>query len=97
MYRCEECGEIFEYPQMIKEDYGQELPHCPVCSSDYMVDVIKCKCCGENYTEYEFCPTCLDDMKCSYTEFIEEFAKYHKTTFKITEEVLEEALDELYE
>jgi len=51
MYRCEDCGEIFEYPKIESECVGecwgqpafQDFPYCPHCGSD----------CFEEYDESE--------------------------------------------
>lgn len=60
MYRCIDCGEIFEEPTSWEEQeefwgarVGREESGCPFCKGDYE-EVYQCDECGEWYTEDEY-------------------------------------------
>ena len=62
MYKCSNCGEIFEEPNSIKEDWGETFSVCPYCNGDYD-EVKQCNHCDEWHTEGElydgWCEKCL--------------------------------------
>lgn len=51
MYRCIECGTIFEEPYIYYETHGLDTPPyeemrvCPVCEGDFD-EVVECEVCG---------------------------------------------------
>ena len=64
MYRCSDCGNLFDEPKKVVEhQFGQNLPdggynevyyQCPCCGSDeYEEVVICCKCSDEFYKSCE--------------------------------------------
>ena len=47
MYKCEDCGSIFDEPYEYHEyDVGYHADWCPYCHSDDIVEVKECKLCG---------------------------------------------------
>lgn len=68
MYKCDECGNIFETPKTWREERSgdgwayEECSGSPCCSSGYY-DVYECECCGVNYTRNEYCEECLRDLE----------------------------------
>lgn len=87
MYRCNECGHLFEdgeqrtYRENVGECHGspsyQEFSVCPVCGGDYE-EVNPCKICGsyDNKKDGEFCETCKIYVKKRFSNFVNhEFTK----------------------
>ena len=62
MYKCLNCGEIFEEAKPIKEDWGESFSVCPYCNGDYE-EAKQCQECGEWHAENEmydgWCEKCL--------------------------------------
>ena len=62
MYKCEECGTVFEWPRQWREPHGERRSGCPVCASAYQAACV-CLQCGrallwqEQYHGY--CRSCL--------------------------------------
>ena len=50
MYRCKECGNLFEYgeEQRWVEPHGETFSGCPICYGPYEV-AMPCKMCGWMY------------------------------------------------
>jgi hypothetical protein len=73
MYKCSSCGEVFEEPNAIKEDWGETFYVCPYCNGDYE-EVHQCKECDEWHTEEElydgWCEKCLRET-INYDTFFE--------------------------
>ena len=81
MYRCCECGNLFEEGEQAvwEERHGLDTPPyekfsgCPICKGDYE-EVHQCKECGEWYTEDELyeglCEKCLRET-INYDTFFE--------------------------
>ena len=73
MYKCSNCGEIFEEPNAIKEDWGETFYVCPNCNGDYE-EAKQCKECDEWHTEDElydgWCENCLRET-INYDTFFE--------------------------
>ena len=98
MFRCIECGYLFENGEQnrslscIGECHGrsvsEEISSCPLCGGDYE-EATKCKICGsyEKYAEDAFCPDCVAGT-------IKNF-KHMLINFFTTEEI--ELLEELNE
>ena len=65
MYRCEDCGHIFEEPYHYREpDVGYGAYWCPSCHSDDITEVRECKICGEYAPVHDltidgYCPACV--------------------------------------
>ena len=71
MYKCEECGEVFEEPKVYYErhPYGEgyaeeEWRVCPYCGEAGFVEAKECTRCGEYTAELHdgLCDVCYDDM-----------------------------------
>ena len=81
MYRCENCGHLFEEGEQAvwKERHGLDAPPyekwdgCPICRGGYE-EVRQCKECGEWHTENElysgWCENCLRET-INYDTFFE--------------------------
>ena len=73
MYKCSNCGEIFEEPNSIKEDWGETFSVCPYCNGDYD-EAKQCDHCDEWHTEDElysgWCEKCLRET-INYDTFFE--------------------------
>ena len=73
MYKCSNCGEVFEEPNSIKEDWGETFSVCPYCNGDYD-EVKQCDHCDEWHTEDElydgWCEKCLRET-INYDTFFE--------------------------
>lgn len=72
MYKCLECGSVFEEPKFYKESrpYGsgfvfEELSGCPSCGEGFD-EAFECDCCGEYFTKDEMidgvCKDCIEDV-----------------------------------
>ena len=73
MYKCSNCGEVFEESNSIKEDWGETFSVCPYCNDDYD-EVKQCDHCDEWHTEDElydgWCEKCLRET-INYDTFFE--------------------------
>ena len=67
MYRCRDCGFLFEEPKKYSEDrtpggvfeggsFIEEYMGCPRCSESYD-EVFECNCCSEYYFDEELTDT----------------------------------------
>ena len=71
MYRCLDCGRIFEDPKNYVETHGfmcgpyEEWTGCPDCSGSYE-EVFECDICGKYFTEDELtdglCDSCNGEV-----------------------------------
>lgn len=65
MYKCKECGHIFEEGEEKKwtEPHGEKLKGCPICFGAFE-EAEQCKICGGYSLEMEdgFCQECLADV-----------------------------------
>ena len=89
MYRCLECGHIFEdgEQEYWTEPHKERLSGCPVCHGVY-ASARPCKLCGSYLNcEKEYCEICENDVKKRFSEFMDkEFTKEER-----------ELLNELYD
>lgn len=90
MYRCSECGHIFEEGEFKSwiEPHGEEMQGCPKCFSSFE-EVKPCKVCGSyNHEGLEsFCDECKKQIKQKFTDFVDaNFTKEER-----------ELLNELYD
>ena len=79
MYKCLDCGEVFEEPASVRETHGftdgfaEIFYMCPHCNGDYE-EVHQCKECGEWHAEDElydgWCEKCLRET-INYDTFFE--------------------------
>ena len=72
MYKCKECGAIFEYPAEVvdKVPYGSGSADwvsyaCPECGDDSFDDIDPCACCGEyeETNDFGLCKNCANELK----------------------------------
>lgn len=79
MYKCEECGCIFEEPMFNREYHGLEYGYeeygvCPNCGERGYKEGTPCKTCGEEQFGDGFCEWCLDEavgmLKVDFNHFI---------------------------
>lgn len=76
MYKCLDCGHIFEEGEESKwsesrgefwgEPCTEEMSGCPLCDGDYE-EAFTCEICGSEYTEDELfggvCENCINDYR----------------------------------
>ena len=98
MYRCVNCGHLFEEGEQkkIREDMGEchgspsykDYYVCPICEGDYE-EIKPCKICGsyDHDCGEEYCNACKKDVQKRFSAFIEK---------EFTEEE-RELLNELYD
>lgn len=98
MYRCNECGHLFEEGEQAtwREDRGEfwgspcseNMSGCPLCKGDYE-EIKPCKICGSYDHDYDedYCNACKKDVQKRFSTFIaEEFTEEER-----------ELLNELYD
>jgi hypothetical protein len=74
MYKCLECGHIFDEGEQSRwvEDYGERMTGCPLCLGDY-AETYLCSSCGGEFLDDEMycgiCPECLKSAV-TYDNFI---------------------------
>ena len=100
MYRCEDCGAVFETPLVAEskvEYWGRptllEERLCPMCGYDEFVEVSKCKCCGEEYTEDTVCEKCVADMQNAISEMIATYEEEHGCDYLTAMDILSDVME----
>ena len=93
MYKCFDCGRIFEDADVRQEIIGefwgslamQEESVCPFCGGDYE-ETVQCCICGEEYLEEELngcvCDACIDEYRKDFDSCY-EISLCEKTEIKI--------------
>lgn len=74
MYKCDECGNVFDDPSWESERLGEAINNycaCPFCKSDLISEAVMCERCQE-YTTSEIC----DECKAELTEKMMVFEKW---------------------
>ena len=81
MYRCEECGHLFEEGKQAKwtemhgftYGNGEEWQGCPLCKGDYE-EIKPCKICGSYEHDYDedYCNNCKKEVQKRFSNLIEE-------------------------
>ena len=81
MYRCLECGHLFEegeqaeWTEMHGFNYGngERFSGCPICKGDYE-EIKPCKICGgyDNETNDGFCEECQKDIMKRFNQLIKD-------------------------
>lgn len=76
MYKCDDCGAVFEEPYEYREpDVNFFADWCPYCQSDAIFEVKECALCGELTAVFDmtidgFCPECVEKAAHKYDEFL---------------------------
>ena len=82
MYKCADCGYMFDEGITYTEDYGEQKEGCPRCGG-YFEETVRCDECGEQFLEEELtsglCEECAEKLKNKYRY---DFSK----CFKISQE-----------
>ena len=95
MYKCKECGALFEQPKEIYDDpsaAGVSLPsgcyvyeECPDCGSDDFEKAVECDHCGEYHTnDVALCDDCMKELGIALREI--------KGRFHLDQDTFEEAI-----
>lgn len=70
MYKCDECGEVFEEPVEQIEDTGEIWNASPCCKSDYeRVNV--CECGQTMGIGEKFCEECQEEIQKKFNELLQ--------------------------
>jgi hypothetical protein len=84
MFKCEECGCVFEKPKKKTEKVGEhfgfpayEESLVSSCCEEGYIEVKECKICGE-YSENDFCKDCEIKVKKKFDSFMQEFTEEEK-------------------
>ena len=62
LYRCEECGSVFNKPDEWTEDYGQKFIGSPCCHTNFE-EVNYCVCGNLKKPSKEFCKQCEEAIE----------------------------------
>lgn len=74
MYRCKECGNLFEdgEEQRWIESHGETLSGCPICYGVYE-SARPCKMCGGySDNDEEYCEMCKNEIKQRFVDFLDK-------------------------
>lgn len=71
MYKCEECGNVFEKPVTWVEEHGEEWCGSPCCKEDY-IEVKECDCGEYIEVDEKFCNKCKSDLKQQFSRLLHE-------------------------
>ena len=74
MYKCDDCGLIFNEPKAFYEHHGEGMNEmfiaCPECGGAFS-NVEKCVICGEIHTEIgDYCKSCKEEIDDMFSRFI---------------------------
>ncbi len=98
MFKCNDCGCIFEEPEQTREyhglDYGYENQNsCPNCGSTDYEDSVSCDICGDYAWGSCYCDNCKGNAKDMLKIDFGHFAGARMTDLI---DLFNESLDELY-
>jgi hypothetical protein len=87
MFKCGECGHIFEYGEEKRwtESYGEELCGCPICEGGFR-EIEPCLLCGSYNHNFDeaYCEVCKNDVKGRMEKFLDkEFTPEEKVLLNI--------------
>ena len=88
MFRCNDCGAVFEEPYEYREpDVNYYADWCPECHSDDITEVKECAICGELVPFYDltidgYCPACVEKAAHRFDNFLESCEPYELDIFK---------------
>ncbi len=77
MFRCDNCGLVFEKPDRWKESHGEKMSGCPGCGATY-TEVELCRRCYEHYTDEEFCEFCVNEVLSEFQDYMKRFNENEK-------------------
>ena len=77
VYKCDDCGLIFEQPGFWTESHGEKMSGCPGCGCTYE-QVRLCKRCNEHYTDEEFCEHCVNEVLGDFQNYMKRCDEYAK-------------------
>ena len=65
MWKCENCGSVFEEFDRVRDPEVGWLNCCPHCECDGVFAVFECEVCGEyaEDTTHGACPECYEKIK----------------------------------
>ena len=84
MYRCTDCGAVFEKPHTYRESrpIGTELfSCCPDCNSTDFQEALQCKECGEYFIENKtntMCDDCLKELEMGFSKILHDNYSDHQ-------------------
>ena len=88
MYKCEECGNVFEEGEQAvwREDHGEQFSGCPICKETYR-EIEPCKICGSYNHDFDesFCDDCKDDFKINLKYVLNQ--NFSKEEIELFEEI----------
>jgi len=99
MFKCMDCGCVFEEPKTTIEyhglDYGYESQRsCPNCGSTDYKDSVACDICGEEAWGSCYCENCKSETRAMLKTDFNYFIKQGRMTDII--DMFTEVLDDLY-
>ena len=79
MYKCHDCGEVFETPKSVTVSLGQcfgfpadeEQSECPICGSDDFDAAELCESCGGYFFPDDLEEGLCEDCRCAVIEDFE--------------------------
>jgi hypothetical protein len=101
MYKCLNCGAVFDYPDyeddFTSEYFGRPVTHhisvCPECRSDELDTAERCQLCGEYHSgESDYCADCVDLIIDYFDSVIAEVSE----RFGYGKDKIVEAIKEIY-
>lgn len=99
MFKCSECGQIFDQPEEIRNYHGEGMwetkSACPYCGEGITTDDESkpCDICGGDAFGSCFCDDCKDTAK---RMLMIDFNEFPSTKFRDLVDLFTEALDDLY-
>ena len=92
MYKCNECGEIFEKPwERYEEETGAYDSGCIYCGSDYFEETYICTHCGD-YGANEadgLCEECKEALHEDISKIIHKYAGMSNDLYQVKTEICE--------
>lgn len=89
MYKCKDCGQVFEEPDRYMESRpigAESFCCCPVCQNSDFEKAYKCKTCDDYIIDGDYCDGCV--------EYIENKVELFNNSFTEAEYELLEILRE---
>ena len=104
MMYCEECGALFEYPDMTKDfEYEYEGGHyykyiavCPMCGSDEIRTANVCPICGETHEgEDDICDNCREEIDGIVADLVSKAIDMGMNWEALSDELAERLVNEI--